>query len=146
MVAVFAVILALAGAPSNTTVGCYPHIPQLAATDGRTLRDSNGGMHVELKRWVCDGLIYAAADRDGRDLAAAHNPRAAENYPAAMLVALHEAFHAAEPGWSECQVETAAWKHLPTLLQRFTPKLWRGDLSLARLYHERLPANYRYGC
>lgn len=147
MVAVFAVVLAFAGAPANTPVGCYRSFTP-ASIAGQTLFYATGDVRIEvLERTACLAAQFAAANRAGRTVLVRDHPHTTmiAVYGRGMLQLLHEAEHVALRTTDECRVETAAWQKLPVLLKMFTPRLWQSALAAARAYHQGLPANYR-GC
>lgn len=151
MFAVFAVVLALAGAPAGTPMGCYPTLPVGDHGDSvwglTTYTSAAGPTSVALVERVCVGLAFAAADRQGRQLLTRQHPRVSIEglFAVGLLVGLHEAEHVAlGPTASECTVETVAFRKLPGLLRRFEPRAWRNALAYARGFHQSLPANYRH--
>lgn len=147
MLAVFAAVLALAGAPASTQVSCYTQLP--GDKDGLALLDDRGvPFAIQLADGVaCLAARYVAADRPGRDLIAAQHRYVV---PAAfvgvgLLVALHEAEHVGLRSTDECLVERTALLKLPGLLKRYMPRQWRQALEFARYYDSQLPAKY-HGC
>lgn len=147
MLAVFAVVLALAGAPATTLLSCPATIP--GGFYGWATWDSNGiPVAIQLKDNIgCRALRYAAASRSKRDVLARDRPHVV---PAAiigigLLVALHEAEHVGLRSVDECLVEKTALARVPVLLKRFMPRQWRAALGFAGYYDSHLPANY-HGC
>ncbi len=142
MLAVFAAVLALAGAPANTPVACVPalthvNLGQAAWVDGRLAR-------IELSPQVCLAARFAAADREERSrIALAHHRAMYEVLGVGMLALLHEAEHVALQSRNECQVEKAAYAKVPILLRQFGPRLFRQTMASAKDYHDHLPASYR---
>lgn len=144
MLAIFAVVLALAGAPASTSVTCVTGLP--GGIDGWAPLSAAGSPdRVELvANEGCLAARYAAANRRARSRLA----RSHQDAPMAwvvgtgLLVALHEAEHVALRSFDECVVERLALAKLPVLLRRFFPRLWRPMLGYARGYDEGLPAKY----
>lgn len=145
MLAVFAAVLALAGAPPSTQVECVPSFSNPASLGVAWFYPAPFTIH--LRGDVCLGVLYAGADGWTRAGLAYSNPGAiwVEGVGRGMLVALHEAEHAALQSFDECLVEKVALAKLPVLLKRFMPRQWREALVFARQYDDGLPSSY-HGC
>ena len=144
VLAVFAVILALAGAPANTPVSCLPHLS--GGNRGLAYIDDNP-MRIEVTNGVCLAAQYAGATRQERNQIAAANPKLVmfDVLGSGLLDLLHEAEHVALRSRDECQVEKAAYAKVRVLLRRFAPRLYPLTTASAARRHFSLPPSYR-GC
>lgn len=114
-------VLALAGAPANTSVNCVPSF-----APGVNALGLSGYTEINLRGEVCLGLLWLGASERERTGLAHSNPGV--NWPktvgTAALVALHEASHVALQNLSdECLVEAHAAPLLPKLLSRWPSAL-----------------------
>jgi hypothetical protein len=144
MLAVFVVVLALAGAPANTPVSCQPSL----SGGGVTYWNASAiPMRIELSEQVCLAAQYAGANRQERNAISAAHPKLVmfNVLGVGLLNILHEAEHVGMKSMNECLVEKAAFTKVHLLLQRFAPRLYPLTMASATRYHSQLPASYR-GC
>jgi hypothetical protein len=124
VVAVFAAILALAGAPATTPVTCQPPIPnEVGYTLGNTFWPDGAPSIVLKGQPACLAAYYVASTPLQRKNLERLNPQAWDRVAGlGLLVILHESEHAAlGRAAGECLVQRTAMSKMPLLLHRFVP-------------------------
>lgn len=144
MLAVFAVVLAFAGAPASIPVTCHPSMLNL----GETHFDAQGNPdRIDLDGGTaCLAAVYASATEKQRLRLMRANPKVdwANVVGVGLLAILHEAEHAALRSLDECRVQKAAMAALPSLLRRLVPQ----DVAFALSVATGADRDFRYfhGC
>jgi hypothetical protein len=148
--AVLASVLALAGAPADTSVVCHPEL--LPVPGGTAVGLSNFGVtpaRIDLYGpMACAALLFAAASPTERS--ALHRLNPAVSFPqivgVGLLTVLHESTHVGLRSHDECLVEKTALAKLPGLIASYVDISTAAQaLTEAYAYDARLPAVY-HGC
>lgn len=148
LIAAFAVVLALAGAPATTTLTCSPQ-PLYGGAWGLAFPAGTPPAVQLYGPEGCAALIYAGASARERAAIRRLNPKVnfAQVVGYGLLVAQHEAFHVGLDSYNECVVERAAIHTVGGLIQRF----FQGDFAQEAIFYAihydfNLPPNYYRGC
>lgn len=149
MLAVLQAVLALAGAPADTSFTCSATqvSPWGTATWGWAFLTGRPTIGV-YGAYGCAALWYTGASSLERVRLQAVNREVffTERVGIGLLVDLHEATHVALHSADECLVEKRALALLPVLLHRYFRR-WFANVALiaAQGYDASLPAEY-HGC
>jgi hypothetical protein len=128
VLAVLAVLLSLAGAPTGTPVTCdAAPITVFAGADthGVTWFDASGTpLSVELEGNACLAALYVGATPAQRLAMRSANPERnwARIVGQGLLTIVHESFHVGLRSQAECDVENHALAKLPSVLNRYLPR------------------------